>query len=51
MASHIERRKFLATLSGVAGWPLVARGQQEYSVMRSEEGGRLNRVYSGAAPR
>src|SRR5215470_14281535 len=28
MASHIERRKFLATLSGVAGWPLVARGQQ-----------------------
>jgi hypothetical protein len=29
MASHIERRKFLATLSGaVAAWPLVAYAQQ-----------------------
>jgi hypothetical protein len=27
MTSHIERRKFLATLVGVAAWPLAARAQ------------------------
>src|SRR5262245_38686518 len=27
MASHIERRKFLATLGGAVAWPLVAQAQ------------------------
>src|SRR5262245_31579061 len=44
MASHIERRKFFATLGGAAAWPLAARAQQPMPIVSFVSSGTAERA-------